>query len=748
MEDKDHGCRAGAECPFYHPPKDAAITNEPTSPAESAQQESQRSAVPSALNDRVVRRPVPSAQTDDPRAFQIGQIKRRFNPQVSDTAEVSAFVFSLKPSDPDFPYEIDALQCVLTVPKTYPTSGKPALQVTNNDIPRGFQINIERGFDIITSSNPGATLLGLMNRLDKELEKILAGRMTDTIKIVPNKATVKPIDVLVDIPKPLPIPRTSAPIIPPPPTELQRKEAEIKRQAHTRQLEARFGRLPSFAKSSDGLMYTLPLDSPKKSKWPVGFQELKTLSLRVPRLYPLEVATIRLETESTEARTVEKAFEKLPDTLQEPSLTQLANHLMQHIPELAKPVDTATTSPDITSKSPVGNSQLEATVPEAPAIRALPPRETIALDHPTAPSDDKPHVHFIPRPPEWTRQQTGDVDSETEDDSETDNSSDDHEEPAFPQAEAEVLSGPSAPQERGILLSFPQIELHGIELLELTSLNITVKCERCKDTMDVQRLRNYSGNSVEMRQETCKKCAQGLAIGFRTDLIHVNSARAGYLDLDGCTVIDMMTSTFIPTCAECSTAFPAPGVTAVRGDSSFAICRECHHKMTFRIVEVKFLHVSASAIRASKGLGRKKVKENLGITAGSELPRRGRCKHYSKSYRWFRFSCCSKVFACDRCHDEESDHPVEHANRMLCGFCSREQNFRPEDCGVCHAVLTGRTGSGFWEGGKGTRDPTRMSKKGQWMLNYTTLAALTHRRPEKVQEGRKTRHEAEDVNIA
>ncbi|KAK4896360.1 hypothetical protein LTR49_028143 [Elasticomyces elasticus] len=536
-----NGCRAGAECPFYHPPKDAAITNEPTSPAESAQQESQRSAVPSALNDRVVRRPVPSAQTDDPRAFQIGQIKRRFNPQVSDTAEVSAFVFSLKPSDPDFPYEIDALQCVLTVPKTYPTSGKPALQVTNNDIPRGFQINIERGFDIITSSNPGATLLGLMNRLDKELEKILAGRMTDTIKIVPNKATVKPIDVLVDIPKPLPIPRTSAPIIPPPPTELQRKEAEIKRQAHTRQLEARFGRLPSFAKSSDGLMYTLPLDSPKKSKWPVGFQELKTLSLRVPRLYPLEVATIRLETESTEARTVEKAFEKLPDTLQEPSLTQLANHLMQHIPELAKPVDTATTSPDITSKSPVGNSQLEATVPEAPAIRALPPRETIALDHPTAPSDDKPHVHFIPRPPEWTRQQTGDVDSETEDDSETDNSSDDHEEPAFPQAEAEVLSGPSAPQERGILLSFPQIELHGIELLELTSLNITVKCERCKDTMDVQRLRNYSGNSVEMRQETCKKCAQGLAIGFRTDLIHVNSARAGYLDLDGCTVIDMMT---------------------------------------------------------------------------------------------------------------------------------------------------------------------------------------------------------------
>ncbi|KAK8190510.1 uncharacterized protein BKA78DRAFT_156332 [Phyllosticta capitalensis] len=39
---------------------------------------------------------------------------------------------------------------------------------------------------------------------------------------------------------------------------------------------------------------------------------------------------------------------------------------------------------------------------------------------------------------------------------------------------------------------------------------------------------------------------------------------------------------------------------------------------------------------------------------------------------------------------------------MICGYCSREQNFRPEDCGTCHAILIGRKGSGFWEGGKGT----------------------------------------------
>ena len=53
----------------------------------------------------------------------------------------------------------------------------------------------------------------------------------------------------------------------------------------------------------------------------------------------------------------------------------------------------------------------------------------------------------------------------------------------------------------------------------------------------------------------------------------------------------------------------------------------------------------------------------------------------------------------------------EWANRMICGFCSREGNYRPEDCGFCHCVLVGKKSGGFWEGGKGTRDRVRMSRK-------------------------------------
>jgi hypothetical protein len=48
---------------------------------------------------------------------------------------------------------------------------------------------------------------------------------------------------------------------------------------------------------------------------------------------------------------------------------------------------------------------------------------------------------------------------------------------------------------------------------------------------------------------------------------------------------------------------------------------------------------------------------------------------------------------------------------MICGWCSREQNYAVEACGFCGRSVIGKKGRGFWEGGKGTRDKTRMSRK-------------------------------------
>jgi uncharacterized CHY-type Zn-finger protein len=173
-----------------------------------------------------------------------------------------------------------------------------------------------------------------------------------------------------------------------------------------------------------------------------------------------------------------------------------------------------------------------------------------------------------------------------------------------------------------------------------------------------------------------------------------------------------LSSQFIPTCAQCTTPVSAPGLVAYRSQSTMAICRDCHQRMSFKFPDVKFLRVSAAGTgRARAPLPRKRPKENLGIVSGQELPRRGRCRHYAKSYRWFRFSCCLKVYPCDRCHDAAEEHPNEHANRMICGHCSREQIYRPEDCVHCRSSLIRKRGGGFWEGGKGTRDKTKMNRK-------------------------------------
>ncbi|KRH93423.1 CHY zinc finger protein [Pseudoloma neurophilia] len=86
------------------------------------------------------------------------------------------------------------------------------------------------------------------------------------------------------------------------------------------------------------------------------------------------------------------------------------------------------------------------------------------------------------------------------------------------------------------------------------------------------------------------------------------------------------------------------------------------------------------------------------------LPQNGTCKHYSKSFRWFLFPCCNKFYPCDDCHNENEQHPMILANRTVCGWCS---NWQP-----CLCSKDSKKGNkSHWNGGKGTRDKTTMSKK-------------------------------------
>ncbi|EDO32099.1 predicted protein [Nematostella vectensis] len=101
----------------------------------------------------------------------------------------------------------------------------------------------------------------------------------------------------------------------------------------------------------------------------------------------------------------------------------------------------------------------------------------------------------------------------------------------------------------------------------------------------------------------------------------------------------------------------------------------------------------------------KRQPKTPGLKEGFPLPENGTCKHYKKSYRWLRFPCCGKCYPCDVCHEESENHEMVFASRMVCGYCSKEQN----PCVACKSSMT-RAKSAHWEGGKGCRDKTVMDR--------------------------------------
>lgn len=655
-------------------------------------------AVSQPLPSRVVPKPVPGSQTADPRGYQLSQLCRRHSPKESTLDDGStSLLFKLSPSDPDFPFDLDALECDLRVPAAYPAD-PPTLRVRNSGMPRGFAINVERGWERLVKEREGTTLLALTNLLDKNLETILAEERADTVKLVAFKDTrhleqqgQKEQTRNTPAAKPPPVKpqnkETPAYIREPSFTREEINEAKGRRAQEARQLEARMGRLPSYHRSPDGIVYTLPLEPRNRTQLPPGLQGVKTVYLIVPLLYPLQQLRIQLnEADAVDAEPVEELFALKAAEQRQMNLTSHVNYLAVNLHVLAK---MATFQARVEEKEKEERGRQE----EADREEGKEAAETEDFV--------KSHIKVIPRPPEWTYDDQG---SDSESDWSHDADDDSYDSGAEQESGATLDSkAPRKTAEKGTAILFPNIELYGIEILELSVLNLSVKCSRCKTTHDIKNLKH----GVE-KTDSCSKCANPFAASYAQEPIHQHSNRAGLVDMGGCTISDLLPSTFTPTCSECSKT--AAGINAVRGDSKSNICRECHTRFSFKLPEVKLLHVSPGSLVPSAITGRKK-REKLGLHAGEELPERGTCKHYRKSRRWFRFSCCGRVHPCDKCHDEAEGHINEWASRMICGFCSREQRYAVEACGFCGRSVIGKRGRGFWEGGKGTRDRRLMSRK-------------------------------------
>ncbi|MCJ1245306.1 hypothetical protein MMC30_002510 [Trapelia coarctata] len=560
------GCRAGDACPFLHDPsvlinRDAGASAPSTTQGEGGPskgphatphgasdsqanaperpvpiQKTKRQYVPPPVDkSKVVQKPVPRAQAEDPREFQIQQLRRRFSPKEIAEDNGTAFAFSMAPSDPDFPFDMVGLECVLHVPTTYLKGRTPSLDVKNKEMGRGYQINVERGFDALVSKSPHLALLGLMNALDKQLESLLTGQKAETIKIVPNarSSSDKPVGQSTSTPRHAEESKAK-PVEKPSPafTAEQRTSAAARREMETGQLEARLQRLPLFFKSSDGIAYTLPIEPRKRVDLPVPLHAVKTVRLFVPLLYPLQPCRVEIQGVNREAAlNTENGFEKRAREHPETTLMGHVNYLTQNMHLLAtEPVEEDHS--EVLKEANIATLQLED--------HSSPVDSKDKLSKQAELLDDRSHVHVIPRPPEWVSH--GPDGEEDGDSSEYYDSGDEYTDDSGVELDTIPESTRTAP-ERGVLLSFPYLELHGIELLELVSLCITIKCERCKDQLDVKNLRNTTtatGDVTGARIESCKKCASSLSVGYRKELMHVTSVRAGYLDLDGCTVTDML----------------------------------------------------------------------------------------------------------------------------------------------------------------------------------------------------------------
>ncbi|KAI0464056.1 hypothetical protein LJB42_001657 [Komagataella kurtzmanii] len=132
--------------------------------------------------------------------------------RLSEKEEWIYLSFLLRP-EADFPFELEFLSISLGIPPKLST--RPEIAVLNDDIPRGYSLNIESGFKAVANkavnsktrgSNPkgkgkstggvlpdnddddlelvGMDLLGMILTLRKYLEKFLSQKKKETIKIV------------------------------------------------------------------------------------------------------------------------------------------------------------------------------------------------------------------------------------------------------------------------------------------------------------------------------------------------------------------------------------------------------------------------------------------------------------------------------------------------------------------------------------------------------------------------------------
>ena len=210
-----------------------------------------------------------------------------------------------------------------------------------------------------------------------------------------------------------------------------------------------------------------------------------------------------------------------------------------------------------------------------------------------------------------------------------------------------------------------------ISLLRLNTLKLHVGCERCIKSYGV----NVSGQWLKesKSRKRCTKCSSIFDVEIRPMLCHDNSTTLGSLKLNKAICKDILDgTTLIATCDKCGAESVMPPISRkVRVEKK---CYACHTKMALCIDNFSVeghQGTSKESKKTKKSTSTKGAQHHI-LRLGEPLPLQGACKHYEKSYRWYRFPCCGGAYPCPICHAESENCKQTDvlANQMICGKCS------------------------------------------------------------------------------
>ncbi|KAJ2634820.1 hypothetical protein GGF40_003973 [Coemansia sp. RSA 1286] len=673
-----------------------------------------------------------SQKNDSIRRSQIDDLQRvtkwtvkRLSSQRGETA----FAIEMRPSDPDFPFDVSRLYMAFVVPAQYPAirTSDPIIeiQIANKNIPLGIKRNIESGFskhvrktvnEAIDAGTPEnvPSFEEYIDWLDTNLELMMQQKAAPTIKFSNFGAS-----------------KANKPTATPDIAEISKSRDNESADAEDPRPESRISQASSAAAA-----VTPPASRPA-----------------VQRPVPKSVVNASADTENprrtAELRQLERRFRNSYKTLSDSSTGDTVVSL-----------NIAPTDPDMQA---LDFCQFSATLKvgrqypeELPYSLVISINSDQILGRKGKPSSWQPAEGHIEDQKPWVKtislEEAGiaqglaqvkidsvnsNVASDSNDENVVSAGEDDNLE------EEEAVDTFSKPIRRGIEIRLGKIQLTNITIAHCHSLNLNVRCARCKSMVEIKgitpTLRVGKDNQM---WKACDTCASILGVRFRPDWIFAGCSAVGFLDCSGCAPMDLLPSKFTLFCEPCAMSDDVVEETnSVSTVASVGVgtcvntnCKTCYSRLGIELQEPHFVQLQSgpslggtanAASMISREVERtRKNKVNkreelarLGVVPGQPLPNHGACKHFSRSKRWLRFPCCGKAYPCVTCHDDKEDHDYEYAQIMICGHCAKEQRIsKAEQTGLCigcgFQVLKKVDGNhAFWQGGTGVRDRLRMSRK-------------------------------------